>query len=92
MVYQGNGATPLYIACQNGHVECVRVLLGAGAAVNHATVGCARSMARRGGVTLCGDAWEPALMHYGSCVRVDDVWVPASMHVQLVGFARMRCG
>ncbi len=47
VVFQTNGATPLYVASQNGHVpvECVRVLLGAGAAVNQAKVGCASSMA-----------------------------------------------
>ena len=63
VVFQTNGATPLYIACQNGHVECVRALLGSGAVVNQATVGCERSMSWSCGGTVCGDAWEPALMH-----------------------------
>ena len=31
-----DGATPLYIACQKGHLECARLLLEAGAAVNQA--------------------------------------------------------
>ena len=32
--------TPLFIASFNGHVEAVKALLGLGAAVNQATVGC----------------------------------------------------
>jgi hypothetical protein len=36
--WQANGATPLYAASQNGHVEVVRALVGADAAVNQATV------------------------------------------------------
>ncbi len=40
VVLQTSGATPLYIACQEGHVECVRALLDGGAAINQATVGC----------------------------------------------------
>ena len=35
---QTNGFTPLYIASQDGHVEAVTALIGAGAAVNQATV------------------------------------------------------
>ncbi len=94
-VLQRNGRTPLYIACDNGHiecllalmdggaainqlprivfsltghVECVRALLDGGAAINQATVGCGRSMARRGGGyycrgCVCGDPWEPCRMH-----------------------------
>ena len=37
-VLQTNGCTPLYAASLNGHVEVVRVLVGAGAAVNQADV------------------------------------------------------
>jgi ankyrin repeat protein len=44
-VLQSNGATPLYVASQNGHVECVRALLGGGAASSQAKVGCAHSVA-----------------------------------------------
>ncbi|MFY7871708.1 MAG: ankyrin repeat domain-containing protein, partial [Limnohabitans sp.] len=40
---QTAGATPLYIASQNGHVECVQALLGGGAAINQARVSCASS-------------------------------------------------
>jgi hypothetical protein len=35
---QTDGRTPLFVASQNGHVQVVRALLGAGAAVNQATV------------------------------------------------------
>ena len=37
---QTSGATPLCIASENGHVECVRTLLDRGAAINQAEVGC----------------------------------------------------
>ena len=37
--WQMDGWTPLLIASQEGHAECVRVLLGEGAAINQATVG-----------------------------------------------------
>ena len=37
---QKDGATPLVVASQNGHVEAVRALAELGAAVNQATVGC----------------------------------------------------
>ncbi len=38
VVRQADGRTPLYIASLNGHVEVVRALVGAGAAVNQAKV------------------------------------------------------
>jgi ankyrin repeat protein len=38
VVWQTDGFTPLYIASQNGQVEAVRALVGAGAAVNQADV------------------------------------------------------
>ncbi len=38
-VAQTTGATPLYIASGNGHVEAVRALVELGAAVNQAKVG-----------------------------------------------------
>ncbi len=38
MAAQSGVVTPLYVASQNGHVEAVRALLGAGAAVNQAKV------------------------------------------------------
>ncbi len=36
--WQTDGTTPLYIASHNDHVEVVRALVGAGTAVNQATV------------------------------------------------------
>jgi hypothetical protein len=44
VAWQVEGATPLYIASQNGHVECLWALLSGGAATNPATVGSAKSM------------------------------------------------
>jgi hypothetical protein len=38
VVWQTDGWTPLFIASHNGHVEVVRALVGAGAAVNQAAV------------------------------------------------------
>jgi hypothetical protein len=38
VVWQTDGLTPLYAASHNGHVEVVRALVGAGAAVNQARV------------------------------------------------------
>ncbi len=38
VVWQTDGCTPLYAASGNGHVEVVRALVGAGAAVNQAAV------------------------------------------------------
>ena len=37
-VWQTDGFTPLFIASHNGHVEVVRALVRAGAAVNQAVV------------------------------------------------------
>jgi hypothetical protein len=48
-VLQTNGATPLLVASQFGHVDCVRALLDKAAAINQAMVGCARCMALHGG-------------------------------------------
>jgi hypothetical protein len=60
VAWQTNGATPLFIASQTGHVECVQALLDGGAAINQATVGCARSMARHFMGCVCESLWEPA--------------------------------
>ncbi len=55
MAWQTNGNTPLRVASFKGHVECVRALLGGGAAINQADVSCASSMARhRGGLCVRG--------------------------------------
>ncbi len=62
-VWQTDGATPLFIASQMGHVDCVRALLDAGAAIDQARVGCASSMASHCGGYSRGDPWEPYLMH-----------------------------
>ncbi len=39
VAWQTDGATPLCAASYQGHVECVRALLGGGAAINQANVG-----------------------------------------------------
>jgi ankyrin repeat protein len=39
VVLQTTGTTPLFIASQKGHVECVRALLDGGAAIDQARVG-----------------------------------------------------
>ncbi len=46
---QTSGVSPLYIASQNGHVEVVRALLGAGADVGQAMVSRACSVVGGGG-------------------------------------------
>ncbi len=43
---QTDGASPLYVASQNGHVEVVRALLGAGADVGQVTVSRGFSVAK----------------------------------------------
>jgi hypothetical protein len=57
VVLQTDGATPLFIASQSGHVECVRALLGGGAAINQARVSYASSMARHCGGYSRWDLW-----------------------------------
>ncbi len=42
---QTDGATPLFVTSQNGHLECVQALLEGGAAIDQAMVGCAGSNA-----------------------------------------------
>ena len=61
-MFQTGGFTPLYIASETGHVECVRTLLGGGAAINQAMVGCASSKARDWGLRarslrVCMRSW-----------------------------------
>ena len=69
VVFQTDGWTPLHIASQNGHVECVRALLDRGAAINQATVGCTIWMAEYcSGLCVCGDVRE------APCMRVQLVW------------------
>ena len=52
------GATPLLIASQEGHVECVRALLDGGAAINQATVG-----------SSCCKCWTGVVFYLGLGVR-----------------------
>ncbi len=63
VVLQADGATPLYAASLDGHVECVMALLDRGAAVNHATVGDCSSMARHCGVYVREGPQEPVCLH-----------------------------
>ncbi len=60
VAWQTDGCTSLYSASEKGHVECVRALLGEGAAINQAMVGSKSRMARQGRGCVCRDAWEPA--------------------------------
>jgi hypothetical protein len=80
VAWQTDGATPVFIASQNGHVECVRALLGSGAAINQAMVGHTSSMARRR-VRLCAG-------HCGSlraCLRLQLVGCAGVAHVGGMG-------
>jgi hypothetical protein len=75
-VLQTNGTSPLHSASQNGHVECVRALLGGGAAINQVMVGCASSMAWHYsagavGVGLCGGLRACMRLQLVGCVRWD---------------------
>ncbi len=73
VAWQIEGSTPLCVASNNGHVECVQALLDRGAAINQANVGSTSSMARhRGGLCVWG--------RVGDCVH-------ACMRLQLVGCA-----
>ncbi len=53
VVFQTDGWTPLHIASQDGHVECVRALLDRGAAINQAEVGCPTWMTKCCGGCVC---------------------------------------
>ncbi len=69
---QKAGTTPLCIASQCGHVECVRALLDGGAAINQALVGFASSMARhcRG---LCGTPLPACMCSWWGALGCDAV-------------------
>ncbi len=75
---QTDGDTPLLIASLNGHVECVRALLGGGAAINQADVSCAKMWHKLDGTNRGGCV-------YGSLCE------PACMRLQLVGCAAIAC-
>ncbi len=63
VVSQTDGPTPLLIASQNGHVECVRALLDRGAEVNQAMVGCASLKSSHFAGFVRGEFSEPACAH-----------------------------
>ncbi len=50
---QADGATPLFVASWNGHVDVLRTLLRAGADVNKAMVRCAAQLSNSN-LRLCG--------------------------------------
>jgi ankyrin repeat protein len=55
-----NGATALFFASQQGHIECVEVLVDAGSAVDHADA----------------EGWTPlCLACLSGCVPVAEVWL-----------------
>jgi hypothetical protein len=60
---QSNGATPLYIASQKGHAECVRALVDGGAVIDQAAVGRVCSIALCCGDCVGDDPWEPVFVH-----------------------------
>jgi hypothetical protein len=78
-VWQTDGWTPLLAATYFGHVECVRTLLGGGAEINKATVGCACSMGGAvcmgmfGSLCACIHSWSGAL-GCGAAVGSGDMW------------------
>ncbi len=53
VVLQTDGTTPLLIASENGHVECMQVLLDRGAAINQAEVSCPTWTAEYCGGCMC---------------------------------------
>jgi ankyrin repeat protein len=55
VVWQTTGWTPLHIASEKGHVECVRALLDGGVAINQASVGCVKL----DGTALPRAVWVP---------------------------------
>ena len=72
--WQMDGATPLYIASETGHVECVRALLSGGAVINQEKVGCTSSIARHCGDCVRRDAWESACVHACMAGRCAGMW------------------
>jgi hypothetical protein len=94
-VCQMDGATPLYVASQKGFLECVRMLLDRGAAIDQAMVGYSMSMARHCEGFACATPWETIRLHGNSsgapgCHVVEawgDRWShdAAPMHVALKG-------
>jgi ankyrin repeat protein len=76
---QADGETPLLSACRSGHEACVRTLVGRGAAINQAKVGCASP-----GSSPDGEQHDPQLQrrfNRGGEVRrdgmVSGVWARA---------------
>ncbi len=76
MAWQTDGRTPLLVASQEGHVECVRALLDGRAAINQAAVGSTISMARRR-VGLCVGVSMAACVHACMCILSSALGCPA---------------
>ena len=64
VAWQTDGATPLYAASQEGHVEVVRLLVGSGSAVNQARV------REDWGWCWCLGAWVIGADDVAACMRV----------------------
>ena len=87
VAWQTDGATPLYAASQEGHVEVVRLLVGSGSAVNQARVredwGVCWYLGVRGWLVFGSQHARPALC---TCVCA---WYLCGMHG--VGDVRYSC-
>ncbi len=80
---QTSGATPLYMASEKGHVECLQTLLDGGAAINQAMVGCSTWMAVYCEGCVCGDVVKTL------CMRLQLVWCAWLPHRALCGEVRV---
>jgi hypothetical protein len=79
VVWQTDGATPLFLASEDGHVECVLALLRGGAAINQATVGSVWST-----TWPCGGCVRGALVKTACARSILGVWNATSFWREVV--------